>query len=74
RLRRPSGDADRSGAEKAGLQAYDRIIFIDGQEVNTFNELKKIIRNHNVGDVVEVTIIRDGKQVNANVELTESKQ
>lgn len=69
-----SDTVEGSGAEKAGLQAYDRIIFIDGQEVNTFNELKKIIRDHNVGDVIEVTVIRDGKQVNANVELTESKQ
>lgn len=63
-----------SGAEKAGLQAYDRVIFVDGQEVNTFSQLKKIVRDHNVGDVIEVVVVRDGKQITANVELTESKQ
>lgn len=59
-----------SGAEQAGLQAYDRIIAIDGKEVSTYPELSKILKDKSVGDTVEITVIREGEQKNFSVTLT----
>ncbi|MEG0077182.1 S1C family serine protease [Anaerorhabdus sp.] len=63
-----------SGAEKAGLQAYDRIIFVGDTEITSYSDLKKIIKEYNVGDTIEMTVVRDGKQIVAQVTLSESKQ
>ncbi|MEG0240396.1 S1C family serine protease [Anaerorhabdus sp.] len=62
------------GAEKAGLQAYDRIIFVGDTEITSYSDLKKIIKEYNVGDTIEMTVVRDGKQIVAQVTLSESKQ
>lgn len=63
-----------SGAQKAGLQAYDRIIFVGDTEITSYSDLKKIIKEYNVGDTIQMTVVRDGKQIVTDVTLTESKQ
>jgi serine protease Do len=63
-----------TGAQKAGLEAYDRIIFVDDTEITSYSDLKKIIRDKNVGDTIQITVVRDGKQIVADVTLSEAKQ
>lgn len=62
---------DNSGAYKAGLTRADIIIKFDGKEVNTSAELNAIRDKHKAGDTVTVTIIRQGKEMNIPLTLTE---
>lgn len=59
-----------SGAEKAGLQPYDRIIAADGTEISSYTELSRILQNKKVGDVLTLTIVREGQQMDVDVTLT----
>ena len=45
-------------AEKAGIEANDLIIEIDGERVYTSTELQKIIRGHADGETVSITVYR----------------
>lgn len=49
-----------SGAEAAGLQPNDIITNIDGQKVNTLDELSAILSDKEVGDSVTLTVFRSG--------------
>ena len=59
-----------SGAEAAGLQPGDQIVGADGTEVASYTELSKILRNKHVGDILTLTIVRDGEQMDVDVTLT----
>lgn len=63
--------ADNSGAYKAGLTRADIIVKFDGKVVNTLSELNSIRDKHKAGDTVTVTIIRQGKEMNIPLTLTE---
>lgn len=63
-----------SGADEAGLQAYDRIIAADGTEVSSYTELSKILKTKSVGDTITLTIVRDSKQMDVTVTLTAAIQ
>ena len=65
--------SDDSDAKKAGLKVGDRVVSIDGNEVKTSGDIKKIIQSKYPGDKVLVTVIRDGREKKINVELTEYK-
>ena len=54
-----------------GLEKFDTIVGIDGQAVNRQENLTDIIRNKQVGDTVELLIIRD--RVYKNVTITLKK-
>ena len=56
-------------ADQAGLQVGDQIIAFDGEEVSDAAEVKKLLREHHIGDVVTMTIIRDGQQQDVQVTL-----
>ena len=58
-----------TAAEEAGLQVGDIIISVAGVEVNGSNDLAAQIRTHRPGDVVELTLIRDGEEMTIEVEL-----
>jgi serine protease Do len=58
-----------SPAEKAGLQAGDVITKIDDTKIDQTHSLTSIISKHEVGDQVELTIIRDGKTIHARATL-----
>lgn len=60
-----------SGAEKANLQKGDRIVAINDVFVEQYSELAKQLANYKVGDKVTLTIVRDGKQQNVEVTLSE---
>ena len=65
-----TGIIEGSGAEAAGLETYDRIINVDGQDISTYTELSRILRDKSVGDTISVTVVRDDKEVTVNVTLT----
>jgi putative serine protease PepD len=50
-----------SGADKAGLQAGDLIVGIDGQQITSAADLSKAITSHQPGDKVTLEFVRDGK-------------
>lgn len=63
-----------SGAEKAQLQAGDRIIRADNKEVSTIAQLKKVLRGFTVGESIDLVVVRDGQEIQASVNLSEAKQ
>ena len=58
-----------SGAEAAGLQPYDRIVSVDGNEISTYTELSIYLRSKEVGDTIVLGIVRDNQQIAVNVTL-----
>lgn len=65
---------EESPADQAGLQEKDVIISLDGQKVESSEELKKAIALHQPGDEVKIVIIRDGKKKSLEVELGYSSE
>ena len=62
-----------SAAEAAGIQAGDRIVAIDGKEIDSTETAVEIVQSHKVGDQVEFKISRDGKEQKIVVTLGEEK-
>jgi serine protease Do len=58
-----------SGAEKAGLQANDTIVSLDGVEVSSYADLSKVLDSKSIGQVVTVTVVRDGETMDFEVTL-----
>lgn len=58
-------------AHKAGLHEMDIITAVDGQEVKDFNELNKVFEKHKPGDQVNITVYRDGANLELNLTLGE---
>lgn len=61
-----------SGAEKAGMQVGDRIISVDGQEINSVSDLRAIVNNHQVGDSIAVQVKRNNQTTDLKITLGES--
>jgi S1-C subfamily serine protease len=60
---------ENSPAEKAGLREKDIITKIDGDDIDENNSLISLISRKAVGEEVELTIIRDGKEQKIKVRL-----
>ena len=58
-----------SPADKAGIEQGDVIIEIDGEEINSTNELQSIIIKHRVGDKINLKIWRNGKEIEKTATL-----
>ena len=58
-------------AEKAGLQAGDRIVSVDGTEIASKDDLGTLMQKHTAGDTLSITIARDGQMQTVNVTLSE---
>ena len=58
-------------AEKAGLQAGDRIVSVDGSEIASKDDLGTLMQEHAAGDTLSITIARDGQMQTVNVTLGE---
>ncbi len=59
-------------AKEAGLKEGDRIISIDGKEIEDKTDLISRVRKYNVGDKVTLVIERDGSEKTIETELEES--
>ena len=61
-------------AADAGLKDGDVITEINGEKVSTTSEFKYELYKHSVGDTIEVTYIRDGKEKKTNVTLNKNSE
>jgi S1-C subfamily serine protease len=59
----------RGGADSFGQATGDVIIRIDSEEIRDFDDLADYIDSREVGDVVDVVVIRDGAELTVPVTL-----
>ncbi len=64
--------ARNSPAANAGLQPGDVIVAADGMPLANEAELRQAIQAHQIGETMELTVIRDGRQGNVRVQLGEA--
>jgi len=53
------------------LKPGDRIAIVEGTEITSTADLKAILRKHKVGDILDVTIVRDGKYKDVKIKCFE---
>ena len=64
-----------SAAERAGLKQYDVIVEMDGQKIENAIQLRKHLYNEKqIGDTLQIKVYRQGKLVEAQLELVENAQ
>ncbi len=63
------GLIDGYGAQVAGIQVADKIIAIDGQKVDTWEDLQYQIQKNKTKDSVGLSLIRDDKKMEFNVAI-----
>jgi S1-C subfamily serine protease len=63
-----------SPADKAGIQANDIILKIDGQDVRGEGGVPNILLRKKPGDAMSVILMRDGKQQTVTVTVTQAQQ
>ena len=64
-----AGVDDKGPAKAAGLKTGDVVVRFDGKEVKTSRDLPKLVASAPVGKEVDVTIVRDGKEVLRQIKL-----
>ena len=57
-------------AEKAGILKGDLITAINGEEIDNMLDLRVAVYKRNIGDVINISFLRDGKAFEASVKLT----
>ncbi|MCL7747499.1 S1C family serine protease [Halalkalibacter alkaliphilus] len=66
--------APTSPADRAGLQEYDVIVEIDGEEIGDGHALRKFLYTEKkIGDEVDVTVYRNGNREVIKVQLAEQQ-
>ena len=63
-----------SAAAKAGIKAGDVITSLNGKPISSFAALRAQVGTMPIGSKVQLGLVRDGKAVNATVELQQSNQ
>ncbi len=63
-----------SSAAKAGIKAGDVIVSINGKPVSSFAALRAQVGTMPVGSKFTLGLLREGKEVNVNLELQQSSQ
>jgi serine protease Do len=65
-------DSDEgSAAGRAGFEAGDVIVSVEGTEITSMEDLVIELRLHHVDDVIDVTVVRDGELITAPLTLDE---
>src|SRR5690349_12862579 len=64
-----AGLDDKGPAKPAGIEAGDVIVTFDGHDIKDMRDLPRIVADTPVGKDVEVTVIRDGKELKKTVKL-----
>ncbi len=62
-----------SGAEMAGIEAYDIITEIDGKAITSMSDIQSINETHSVGDIIQVTFYRNRQYQTVNLKLLEDR-
>ena len=60
-------------ADKAGLQARDIIIALNGDRIDSNNPLGSKIQQSSPGDEIEITFLRNGKEQKTKVKLSSTE-
>lgn len=58
-------------ADRAGLRPGDIIVKIDNQEIESINQIRKILYKYKKGDKAKLTIIRNRKEIIVDIVFTE---
>jgi len=64
----------KSAAEEYGLQAHDVILSINGEPVDEANELQEKVAVRQPGDMISLTVWRDQKEKQFNVQLKSANE
>ncbi len=64
-----SSVGEDSPAEKAGIQAGDIILTVEGEPTQTANQLRSQIGMKTVGEDVHLTLLREGEEMEISVEV-----
>lgn len=59
-------------AKKSGLKAGDYIYYIDNVQIETTEDLQAEVGKHEVGDVISIVVVRDGKTIETTVKLVDA--
>lgn len=62
---------DGSDADRAGLKSGDKIVLVDGNKVETADDVKNAVSSKSPGDRIILRISRNGREYNINVALSE---
>jgi serine protease Do len=62
-----------SPAEKAGIKEFDIILEIDNKKISEKNSLTDLLYEHKIGDKIKLKILRNGKEMNLDLEIGEKK-
>lgn len=71
RLNRPGIYIAEVKNSASGFKAGDRIVSVDGVEIETSGDVSAALNSHEVGDTVTVTVERDGQNTDVSVTLIE---
>lgn len=63
-----------SAADKAGLKDGDIIIAVNGTKIGSAGSLSSLLGEYTVGDTVQLTVLRDGKENQVKVTLQEYQE
>lgn len=66
-----NGVISGSPAEKVGLKNGDIIVAVNGQKIDSKNNLSSMISRYSVGDTVKITYVRGGQEKTVEVKLEE---
>ena len=58
-----------SSAYSAGIKQGDKIVNVNQNSINTFEDLQEALKFAKVGDVLDVSVVREGKIKNIEVKL-----
>jgi S1-C subfamily serine protease len=80
----PGGAADRAGLKGGNERAYlgnmpimvggDLIVAIDGDKIETQQDLAQVMNKHRAGDTVKITVYRGKKKLEVTVTLGEARE
>lgn len=59
------------GYNDQNLKTGDRVIAVNGNEVNVYEDITSVVKSSSVGDIIKFQVYRDGKLTEVNVEVFE---
>ncbi|MFA6364957.1 MAG: trypsin-like peptidase domain-containing protein [Candidatus Paceibacterota bacterium] len=62
-----------SPADIAGIREDDIVLRWNGKKIETKKTIQDFLEDCNVGDIITLSLLRDGKEIETNVTLTERK-
>jgi serine protease Do len=60
-----------SPADIAGIKENDIVLEVNGVKINADNSLSEVVSRYQIGDTVNMTVMREGKNINVKVLLEE---